>query len=289
MGASDGMRLHDLRDTLAVSAALEENFCRKIACLPEQSPSMHVRRDGDVVCVDTGVPSDTFNCVFGGSFADADSAGIAARVHAYYAGRGLPMAWWVGPSSPATLRAGILRHAGFVHNETEVGMVARLPSIKVDVHVPMELRIEPVSTVARVRDFARILASVFTPEDVHVPRFYEQVAPHIVAPSCPAELFVGYVAGRPVTIGGMFSSPRIAGIYDIATHPDYRRRGYGRVMIATALQAAQATGHSVVGLQASADGVRIYETLGFRAVCHFEVYGMAAATYPGARSLPARA
>ncbi len=63
-----------------------------------------------------------------------------------------------------------------------------------------------------------------------------------------------------------------AGIYDIATHPEYRRRGIGSSMFQYLLLDACTSQHRFCILQASHDGFRIYEQAGFSAVGKVHVF-----------------
>jgi N-acetylglutamate synthase len=54
------------------------------------------------------------------------------------------------------------------------------------------------------------------------------------------------------------------GVFNIATPPESRRRGYGAAMTVRVLQDAAAHGCTWAWLQASPDGYPIYERLGFR-------------------------
>jgi N-acetylglutamate synthase len=53
------------------------------------------------------------------------------------------------------------------------------------------------------------------------------------------------------------------GIFNITTHPDYRRRGYGRAMIKTVLQDAYSTGARGAFLHGTPTGTLLYESMGF--------------------------
>lgn len=258
----------------AVVLALEDNFAQKIAFFPTRHKAMQVHRHGDVAYVDTKVHSDTFNCAFGGAFTRRDSKRTAEAVFDDYRNAQLPMAWWVGPSSDPVARQSILEGVGFYHNEVEVGMAAMLADVVIDVMVPPELKISPVATKQHIEDFGRVLASVFEPFDEEVVRYYGFIGEQIEATDSQAKLFIGYAEGVPAAIGGAFITERIAGIYDIATNPQFRKRGYGTAMTAVALQAARDFGHKAVGLQASSDGLAIYKRLGFKELCEFHVYGI---------------
>lgn len=56
----------------------------------------------------------------------------------------------------------------------------------------------------------------------------------------------------------------IAGLFNVAVHPRARRRGIGRALTAAAMQVAQEAGATEMGLNATREGLALYEGLGFR-------------------------
>lgn len=79
--------------------------------------------------------------------------------------------------------------------------------------------------------------------------------------------YVGEVDGRPVTTAmAVPSSEASAGVFNVATPPEYRHHGYGAAVTAYAAQDAMAAGAAWAWLQSSADGYHVYERLGFRTV-----------------------
>lgn len=59
------------------------------------------------------------------------------------------------------------------------------------------------------------------------------------------------------------------GLFNIATPPRYRRRGYGRAMTRTMLHDAYTAGERIAFLSPSPMGLPLYESLGFRAALTF--------------------
>jgi predicted GNAT family acetyltransferase len=52
-------------------------------------------------------------------------------------------------------------------------------------------------------------------------------------------IFVGRVNGEPVTGAMAYVSDDVVGIYDVATPPEHRRRGYGEAITKAAIAAGQ--------------------------------------------------
>ena len=85
-------------------------------------------------------------------------------------------------------------------------------------------------------------------------------------------VYVGYTDGEPVTTGVGICTGRTIGVYNIATIPSARQRGYGAAMTARIATDGVAAGCDVATLQASEMGYRIYERLGYRTVVEYMGY-----------------
>ncbi len=109
---------------------------------------------------------------------------------------------------------------------------------------------------------ARLAAAGFeAPEEL----FLQLIGPALL--STPGvRCYLGEVDGQPVTTGlGVTLGPYVA-IFNIATPPEQRRRGYGAAVTARAVADGLAAGAKWSWLQASEAGYKVYERLGFRAV-----------------------
>lgn len=73
--------------------------------------------------------------------------------------------------------------------------------------------------------------------------------------------------------GGLSSQvDRVAGIWSMATRSSARRRGYGRVVLATLLAAARDAGARSAALLASEAGLPLYRQCGFAILEHWQVW-----------------
>ncbi len=85
--------------------------------------------------------------------------------------------------------------------------------------------------------------------------------------------FVGLADGRPVSIVALVQSGSTLGVYSLATHPNWRRQGYGEASMRAAI--AMVAGNSNVErivLQSTEAGYPLYKRMGFRDVTRFTVY-----------------
>jgi GNAT superfamily N-acetyltransferase len=74
---------------------------------------------------------------------------------------------------------------------------------------------------------------------------------------------------NPVATGLASIVDDCVGLFNIATPPRYRRRGYARAMTQSMLHDAYAAGERIAFLSPSPMGLPLYESLGFRAALNF--------------------
>jgi GNAT superfamily N-acetyltransferase len=77
-------------------------------------------------------------------------------------------------------------------------------------------------------------------------------------------VYLGDVDGEPVTTALAITVGDAVGVFNVATPPEHRRRGYGTAITGRILNDAFAAGASWSWLQSSPEGAGIYERLGFR-------------------------
>ena len=84
--------------------------------------------------------------------------------------------------------------------------------------------------------------------------------------------WVGYFEGMPVATAAGVLSKSVFGLYNVATAPGHRGRGFAE---AITRHAAAEAGNLPLVLQSTSHGLRLYERLGFRAVTRILVYNSA--------------
>jgi ribosomal protein S18 acetylase RimI-like enzyme len=90
------------------------------------------------------------------------------------------------------------------------------------------------------------------------------------------ERFAGYVAyvdEEPVSTAAVVMGGGAMGVYNVATVPGHRRRGYGEAVIRYALADAESR-HGVAGvlLQSTPAGYKLYQRMGFQTITKVGVY-----------------
>ena len=81
--------------------------------------------------------------------------------------------------------------------------------------------------------------------------------------------FTARVDGEVAATAALVVSDGVAGVYNVATPEQWRRRGLGEAATRAAVAEGKARGCSIATLQSSDMGYPIYERMGFRTVVHW--------------------
>ncbi len=250
-------------------AATEENLHGHIAFVQRQQPGMTVDERSDLLLVDSGLPTDTYNKIARARLREHDATRRIAEALGHFRRAQRPFAWVVGPGSrPLDLEQRLLQH-GLRAGECDVGMAMELADLPREGEFPAGLEIRRAGTISELADFAAVNAANWDPPDPAVSAFYQGATQVLLRQDCPMRLFVGYLNGLAVAASELFLGGGVAGLYGVATRVQFRRRGIGIALTWAAADEARRLGITTATLQASEDGQSVYARLGFRTCCHF--------------------
>lgn len=236
------------------------NLAGKVLALPAAIPSMESGTLDGVVWTDSGLASDTFNCVVGRPQPGAANSCVK-QLSARYARARLPAAWWLAAPTPDELELeGALADAGFVHEETHVAMARGLEGLA-QPSARVELEVRRSEDLAH---FGEVIAGPEATADSPDRRFYALA--HAAKGAARLHHLVGRVGDDFVATASVFLADCVAGIYDVTTRASVRGQGIGSSMTAHAMALAAELGARALVLQASPDGLGVYERLGFARV-----------------------
>ena len=93
-------------------------------------------------------------------------------------------------------------------------------------------------------------------------------------PHGPLQNWIARLGGVPVGAAALFDGGGVAGVYNVVTVPEARRRGIGRAVTNAVLEEAVARGHTLAVLGASDLGLPVYRRLGFREISRLRSYAL---------------
>jgi len=175
----------------------------------------------------TGAPFPLFNGVVGARLA---AGGVDTAIDAALAPfreRGVPMLWWVGPSSePADLGAR-LEARGLVHADASSGMAVDLAALTAPPALPGGLTIEPVRDAAALRDYTAALVAGFGLPPEAGEWTFDLCRRAGFGDAMPTN-YLARLDGVPVATAMLALFGGVAGVWNVATVPGARRRGSAR-------------------------------------------------------------
>lgn len=239
-------------------AALDANYLASSCALMGSSARGAYAEQADLALVSCGAPIARFN-VAHLKRALTDPGSALARAEEYFARLRFPycVEYRDRPGDGQSRIEECLFEAGFVRNAAALPGMALAP-IRPAPARPPALSIERVDD--RLREAFIRTAAIgfgFPPEAgavIFSPAFLDR--PEMQA-------FAGCVDGEVVATSMSFRTGDIAGIYWVATLPEWRSRGFGEAITWAAVDAGARAGCSIASLQASEMGRPVYARMGF--------------------------
>ncbi len=243
-----------------MAAALEVNVLDRIERLG-RAPVAECHDDGDLLRYATGLPLPLLNGVLRARLAEGETGRRVAETLAWFRERGLPMTWFVGPSSrPAELGQHLAAHGLACGGPP--GMAVDLRALEEQLPMPQGLAIVPVEDEATLRRWIRVVVASF-----RLPAATEGPLAALYGSlglGWPARLYLGLLNGEPVATSKLLLSSGVAGIYWVGTLPEARGRGIGTAMTLAPLRGARELGYRIGILEAFPLGINVYRRIGFR-------------------------
>lgn len=259
-------------DSPDLDHALDRNWNNMIRTFGA-SPQTELYDDDELFWFITGVPEGSFNGVQWVNLRPATADQRIDETLATFARRNIPGGWLLGPvSAPHDIRARL--EARGLH------VIHRIPTMVADLHAPSgyDAPLPEDTLIVPVDDMDMLGQWIITET-----RGFE-ASPRIAAPLAAIRnalgvpdgtvmrRFLAWHDGESAATATLFMDSGVAGIYDVCTVPELRRRGLGSAITRAAMQVAIARGYTTAVLQATEDGFDMYQQLGFRTQNEYEVY-----------------
>jgi hypothetical protein len=241
----------------------DANYQELYRLMARLSPDGAVVEDGELLLARTGPLLPFLN---GATVLrpPADPEAALARAASFYAQAGQS---WALITSDATsdVMEPVARAAGRTPRESP-GMV--LSPIGAPPSVPPGLLIEAVRDVGGLHRYNDTMTAGFGGEWARAAILDTGVL--LGVPELTH--YVGLLDGEPVATAMRFSSHRIAGVFNVSTVPEARRRGIGEAITWRAAVDGLAEGCIASALQASEMGFPIYQRMGYCQVLTYKVW-----------------
>lgn len=261
--------MHDIlqdRSDAAVAAAISGNLRAAFLSLPRPS-SLRPSDDSDTARWLLPVDHPWFRGVWSDAApSDEVDDDVASSIASFREHGVASFTWWLSTHvDPEPWQRALQRH-GLRHDDGPPGMAIDLDDLPSLPDPALDIR-----TVEDARDattFAETMARGFG----DLPEEGTRTMVGAMGLALPWRHYLGVLDEEAVATSTLFLGAGVAGVYNVATVPEARRRGIGAAMTRVALAEARAMGYRVGVLQSSDAGASVYRRMGFRdygRIAHF--------------------
>jgi len=189
------------------------------------------------------------------------------KVIDFYKSRELEWQWIIGPLTQPSNLADYLQKHGLIFSESFPGMYFNLSST-LPTHLIENFSIKEADDLSI---WIKPVAEAFQATDNGMA--YQTLNSNIPHGAGAAfRHFVGYYLDEPVSAVTLFIHDDAVMIHNLATKKDFLKRGFGSAMTIHAMKIAKNLGKQHCFLDASNDGINLYQKIGFNTYCIYNVY-----------------
>jgi len=261
----------DVLSPPALIRSIEENACEFFKYISARWPRMEVHDDQEMLWFISNIPFPLFNSVLRTKIAPSAVEQAVVTAISRCRSRSVPLLWWTWPSTrPESLGPSLVAH-GFIHEGDLPGMAIDLKKLGGSQLGLARLKIEVVDNPTKRKQWShtcRVGAEL--PEMVE--EAFSDCAALDFTPRGSLYNYIGWLEGQPVATSSLFLGAGVAGIYNVTTIPEARRKGIGSTMTVAALNQARTLGYRVGILHSSPIGFNVYRKLGFEEYCKVSQY-----------------
>ncbi len=188
-----------------------------------------------------------------------------------YSDEQCPMVWRVGALTTRPERVKKLLEAnGLVFSGAAGAMILEKQNRRGSQSLP-EFQIERVESGQQIDDWLKPFSQAFDLTPPIIDHF--EVCIDRQLGRNPGEAWlIGYVDGTPVSSASYLLDSDVFVIYNVATLPNFRGRGYARRMVETVIEHASKFGDVPIALYSTEMGRPLYESMGFVDLYEMEDY-----------------
>ena len=237
-----------------------------------QPPILKVSSEHGALSFISNLSDPYYNTVMAAKFTEA---GVVEHVDAIldtFASKGLPMTWWITPSTQPLSLGAYLRYRGLDVEEHYPAMALNLTLVEPVIDLSSTLRVTRVQDSHSLAEWMKTYSTNFEMMDevcevVH--KIYEELG---FDEDSPLQHYSIVLDGKVVATSTLFIGGGVAGIWGVTTLPEVRRQGFGRAITLGTLLDAKKRGLKTAILFSSTAGLNLYRQIGFREVFQVTYY-----------------
>ncbi len=229
-------------------------------------------QEGSICSMHTGVAISDFNWAWNEKPLDDCDITSVEGIKEFYRQQNLRFWWWVYPRGDSSQTKEMLENAG-------MRLIAQIPCMAADFNIktlndktPDEVTVSEVKDTNDLLVWADVSLRGFQMPERAREQYNKFVLSFQRGNKEAQKLFLAYIDKKPVATSLLFMDKDTAGIYYVATLPEYRNRGMGYFVTLAAMRAAKAAGHNNIILQATPAGEKVYRRIGFQEICRAHIY-----------------
>ncbi|MHA2247325.1 MAG: GNAT family N-acetyltransferase [Candidatus Hodarchaeales archaeon] len=255
----------------AIGAALEANLIEQVR-LFATSPLVNYYEENNMVRLVTGLPISILNLIAGAKISEDNIEQEIQLALSPFKEQSIPMIWWVGPTTiPKDL--GIhLEKEGLKKGFDMPGMFYELEMLEKKLEFPPEFIFKLVENNVLLRTWAETQSKGFEANLSFTKHIYEFEKILGTDSNSPWLRYIRFMDGVPVAVSILFQGAGVAAIFNVATVPEYRRKGIGTLMTKIPLLKARSLGYEYGVLKASPMGTHLYRKMKFKECCKIGLY-----------------
>ena len=251
------------------------------AWLSSRSPNAVQQEGKGIKLSSTGLQVPLLNLALGCNFPDeVPGAEIREEVEAvktFFARRGVPWLWWIGPHASPEKITSYFNSNGITPEPRKLPTMIALvgPQLKPNILHSNDIKVWRAQTEADLQAASQIRHKAFRFPAGAALHYFEAMKDDWLLESSPARLYLaGPQTDLPVAIGAVIQGAGIPGIYIMATLPAYMRQGFGKAILSRLLQQIETENaqNSTVVLTASRFGFPLYAQFGFQHLFDYSIY-----------------
>ena len=232
----------------------------------------YLHNDKNLVWFYTGIAFPLFNGVIFANTNEEEVQTVIGKLQSKIKAQAAPALWWIGPRTLPRNISTLLEKHGLNPAGEVPAMVMELSLLPKEPEHTARFSLRKVDSAEMQSLWARIAATGTGFPDQAIDQV-TQLVKTITDPQYQSQhRYIGYLEDVPVATSALVLDAGVAGIYAVATLPEARQKGIGRMMTIMPLLEAREMGYRLGVLQSSSAGYSVYQKLGFQELWKYSLY-----------------